>query len=72
MLSPSTQRFDRGDKRLAYQQIPSLTDYVLVSQDSQLVEHFAKDNSVVILDGDTDLLSLESLQFSIQLSEIYR
>ena len=72
VLSPSTQRFDRGDKRLAYQQIPSLSDYVLVSQDSQLVEHFTSDGSVVTLNGDTDILYLEALQFSIQLSEIYR
>ena len=40
VLSPSTQRFDRGDKRLAYQQKISLTYYLLVSQDSMLVEHF--------------------------------
>lgn len=71
VLSPSTQRFDRGDKRLAYQQIPSLSDYVLVSQDSQLVEHFAQDGSVVTLNRDTDILSMESLNFSIQLLEIY-
>jgi Uma2 family endonuclease len=38
VLSPSTQRFDRGDKRLAYLQIPTLTDYVLISQDSHDVK----------------------------------
>lgn len=72
VLSPSTQRFDRGDKRLAYQQIPSLTDYVLVSQDSVLVEHFRSDGSVVIYEKDDDILFIESLQFSILLSQIYR
>ena len=72
VLSPSTQRFDRGDKRLAYLQIPTLSNYVLVSQDSQLIEHFESDGSVVTLNGDTDILSLESLNFSIQLLEIYR
>ena len=72
VLSPSTQRFDRGDKRLAYQQIPSLTDYVLVSQDAQFVEHFSGDGSVVTLRDNGELLSLESLQFSIQLADIYR
>jgi Uma2 family endonuclease len=72
VLSPSTQRFDRGDKRLAYLQIPTLTDYVLISQDSQYVEHFSADGSLNTFSVDTDLLSIESLQFSIQLSEIYR
>jgi len=72
VLSPSTQRFDRGDKRLTYLQIPTLTDYVLVSQDSQFVEHFAGDGSLITLSGDTESLTIESLQFSIKLSEIYR
>ena len=30
VLSPNTQRYDRGDKRLAYQSLPSLAEYVLV------------------------------------------
>lgn len=72
VLSPSTQRFDRGDKRLAYLQIPTLTDYVLISQDSQFVEHFSGDGSVNSLSVDTEVLSIESLQFSISLLEIYR
>ena len=72
VLSPSTQRFDRGDKRLAYLQIPTLTDYVLVSQDSQFIQHFAGNGSVITLSGDTESLTIESLQFSIKLSEIYR
>jgi len=38
VLSPSTQRFDGGEKRLAYLQNPTLTDYVLIFQDSQDVE----------------------------------
>lgn len=40
VLSPSTQRYDRGDKRLAYPNIKSLGDYILVSQDSVQVEQF--------------------------------
>jgi len=72
VLSPSTQRFDRGDKRLAYQQIPSLCDYILVAQDSVFVEQFLSNDAAVKLESDADVLSIESLQFSIQLSEIYR
>lgn len=72
VLSPSTQRFDRGDKRLAYQQINSLTDYLLVSQDSMLVEHFRADGSVMTLKNKDDVLSIEGLQFSILLAQIYQ
>ena len=71
VLSPSTQRFDRGDKRLAYQQLSSLTDYILVSQDDQHVEHQRGEMSV-ILKADTDMLTVSSLDFSITLSDIYR
>lgn len=42
VLSPSTEGHDRGPKWLAYQALPSLTDYVLVSQDEALVEHYAR------------------------------
>ena len=42
VLSPSTERYDRGDKFLHYRQIPSLQEYVLVSQDWMHVERFAR------------------------------
>jgi len=38
VLSPSTERYDREQKRLYYQQVASLEDYVLVAQDRRLVE----------------------------------
>jgi len=44
VLSPSTERFDRGGKWEAYQLRPSLTDYLLVSQSSARVERFARDD----------------------------
>ncbi len=38
VLSPSTERYDREQKRLYYQQLASLQEYVLVAQDRKLVE----------------------------------
>lgn len=38
VLSPSTQEYDRGDKRLAYQSLATLQEYVLVAQDTPAVE----------------------------------
>jgi len=72
VLSPSTQRYDRGDKRLAYQNIKSLNDYILVSQDSVHVEQFRADGEIMKMHSEKDTLSIEALQFSMPLSEIYR
>lgn len=43
VLSPTTERYDRGTKWVAYQQIPTLTDYLLVASDRRHVEHFQRD-----------------------------
>lgn len=42
ILSSTTEQYDRGLKWDGYQQLPSLTDYVLVSQDRARIEHFAR------------------------------
>ncbi len=43
VLSKSTERYDRGDKWEAYQELPSLTDYLLVAQRTVRVEHYRRD-----------------------------
>ena len=40
VLSPSTERYDRTEKFWNYQGLPSLSDYLLISQDTPVVEHF--------------------------------
>ena len=40
VLSDSTESYDRGDKFEQYETIPSLRDYVLVSQKKVRIEHF--------------------------------
>ncbi len=42
VLSPSTEEYDRGDKRQHYQQLASLRDYVLVAQSRRRVEVFSR------------------------------
>ena len=39
VLSPSTERNDRGDKWLAYQTIPALTDYLTIASDCRRFDH---------------------------------
>lgn len=43
VLSPSTATIDRREKMFAYKKIASLTEYVIVYQDRQLVEVYHKD-----------------------------
>jgi Uma2 family endonuclease len=42
VLSPSTEQVDRGDKWQHYQRIPSLQEYVLVSQSQPRVEWYRR------------------------------
>jgi Uma2 family endonuclease len=38
VLSPSTEAYDRGEKFAHYRRLPSLREYVLVSQETQRIE----------------------------------
>jgi Uma2 family endonuclease len=40
VLSDSTESYDRGDELEQYETLPSLRDYVLVSQKKMRIEHF--------------------------------
>ena len=42
MLSPSSEKDDRGDKFADYRRLPSLRDYVLVSTKQPAVEVFSR------------------------------
>jgi Uma2 family endonuclease len=64
VLSPNTQRYDRGDKRLAYQSLPSLQEYVLVTQDAPRIEVLARGP------GGWETRLYESLEASVTLSSI--
>jgi len=43
VLSQGTEAYDRGDKWEAYQRLPSLLDYLLVSQAVAHIEHFQRE-----------------------------
>lgn len=42
VLSDSTEAFDRGAGFIAYRELPSLTDYLLLSQHEARVEHYER------------------------------
>jgi Uma2 family endonuclease len=43
VLSPTTEERDRNEKRIAYQAIPSLREYLIVSQDIPHITHYVRD-----------------------------
>ena len=75
ILSPSTAGFDRGEKFALYRSIASLKDYVMVSQDRVLIEHYRRENEQNWrLEAITELdatLRLESALAGVPLREIY-
>lgn len=75
VLSPSTEAYDRGQKFLQYRQIPSLREYLLVSQHEPLLELFVRqDNNLWSLREAAGLdarLEIPSLEITVSLAEIY-
>jgi Uma2 family endonuclease len=76
VLSPGTESYDRGDKALAYRQIPSLREYLLVSQDKAVVEHWVRleENKwqVEEIKGLDAALRLLDGTCEIKLTDVYR
>ncbi len=75
VLSESTQEYDRGLKFKAYQNIPSLKEYILLDQYSCSVEYFFKDAAGGWLsekyDKPEDTLKLRSVDAELSLRAIY-
>jgi Uma2 family endonuclease len=75
VLSPSTERYDRGTKWTSYRQLPTLLEYLLVVQDRPSIEHYVRDergwrfSEVTDLDGT---VMLPSIGCELRLREIYR
>jgi Uma2 family endonuclease len=75
VLSKSTASYDRRQKFAFYRTIESLTGYMLVSQDTSHVEHYAKqpDGRWLLSDyrSTEDVVQLDSIGCSLPLREIY-
>ena len=76
VLSPSTESYDRGEKFLRYtNQIETLQNYILISQDKPLIEHFTKQENSGWQSTETEgleaILKIDSIECEIILSELY-
>lgn len=74
VLSPSTERYDRGEKFAHYRRIASLREYVLIAQDTLRIDHYRRDGDSWVLtevsDPDASLM-LGSVDVTIPLDVIY-
>lgn len=75
VLSPSTEGMDRGKKFNAYQQVPSLREYILVSQDEPLISRYTRQDGnlwlLSTLRGLDALLEFTSIACTLPLDRIY-
>lgn len=74
-LSPSTERYDRGMKFQHYRTIPTLQDYILISQDSHRVEHYIRqENNEWLLReaiGIEAQVIIRSIDCTLTLEDVY-
>ncbi len=75
VLSPSTERYDRGAKFGYYRALPSLQAYLLVAQDRMLVEQFVRDGDgwrLTVVSDPAAVLPLPAIGCTLPLAEVYR
>lgn len=76
ILSPSTSAKDRGAKFEAYRSIATLSEYLLVSPESRLIEHYQRQQpnewKLTIYQQAADSLSLLDGTTTLRLADVYR
>jgi Uma2 family endonuclease len=75
ILSPSTERYDRGKKFQAYQTLGSFQEYLLIAQDAVLIEHFVRRSDTlwtfeVVTDPDA-VIALASIGCTLRVGDVY-
>ncbi|MEZ5351729.1 MAG: Uma2 family endonuclease [Bryobacteraceae bacterium] len=75
ILSPTTEGYDRGAKFDLYRELPSLEEYVLVSQDKQRIETLQRtpegDWLLKRFEGSETLVAIHALDISFPLGGVY-
>lgn len=76
VLSPGTEGYDRGDKAHFYRHIPSLKEYLIVSQKEALAEHWVKIDEtkwqLEEIKGLDNKLLLLNASCEIRMADIYK
>jgi Uma2 family endonuclease len=74
VLSDSTESYDRGEKWAGYQRIPSLREYILVTQNRAVLERFVRQGDLWLYsrtEGLESVLTLEAVSLELRLRDVY-
>ena len=75
VLAPQTELYDRTVKFEHYRQIPTMSTYLLISQDAPRVEAYSRETDAVwlhwIVYGPHSSIDLPSLKVTVSLAEIF-
>lgn len=71
ILSNSTERIDRQEKRLAYQTLPSLQDYLIIAQSERRVEACRRTTQWAAEVTTSGAVTLNCLELDLSLDIIY-
>jgi Uma2 family endonuclease len=73
ILSDSTEKYDRGEKFSHYQNLESLAEYILISQNQTKAESFLRQDGLYQkVEGLENELSIQSINSKIKMEEIYK
>ena len=76
VLSTSTQEIDRREKLLFYQQMPSVSEYVVIEQQKKLIEVHRRQPDgrwiTYYFNQDDEEAEFQSVEMTMPLDEIYR
>ncbi len=75
ILSPSTQKKDRTEKKAYYQSLESLEEYLLISQDTYKIEQFlrkGKTDWIVKVYDSADQTCIMTVGVKLKLSDVYQ
>ncbi len=76
ILSKTTEGYDRGTKFQQFQRLPSVKEYVLVSQDRMVIERYVRqpDETWILktFDDPKGSFALTTVKVKIPLADIYR
>ncbi|MBV7337771.1 Uma2 family endonuclease [Chloroflexi bacterium TSY] len=75
VLSDSTENYDRGEKFQHYRTIESLTEYVLIAQDSHHIEHYVRQSDGQWLLSEAtklgETIHLPTIECELPLVDVY-
>jgi Uma2 family endonuclease len=75
VLSKSTSNYDQSDKFMYYRSIPEFKEYILINQYQYHVMQYVKTDDgkwiFTELQSESDILTLETIDFQISLSDLY-